>query len=401
MWSKLSSLFIKQEKKTLSPEEVMDATIASMEEAIQKSTGSFNAAQKRKEELRKRLTSYEAKAAKIAEEATQALKQGEELLAKTILSRKTPLDIQIRDYQKVYDEVAATVYKLEIQLNKMKLQLEQTQAKKALLIAQLSQAESRKEMAQQLDELDISTDIFEEEIIHNQLDVQLQEDDFAQEQEALDQFDQKLAEANSLQQIQEKLAEEEKQRKAIEAKRLQKKLQLLFNNTKEKEQQVHKEKQEALAQKKQTLLQNFFTSTETQERHKNKALLEQFLEENESDEEQREEIKQALNDFEKTTTEVPEEVTNKSTLEAQQQQLLDNFFQAEEEEAKYENKALLEQFLEENKAQLTNLDQVKAQIEALAKEKQMDDEKSKQVAQFFKQTKTTKADKIDEFFKKK
>ncbi|MEM9981638.1 MAG: PspA/IM30 family protein, partial [Bacteroidota bacterium] len=311
MWSKLSNLFIKQEKKALSPEEVMDATIVSMEEAIQKSTGSFNAAQKRKEELRKRLSNYEAKAAKLSAEATQALKQGEELLAKTILSRKTPLDIQIRDYQKVYDEVAATVYKLEIQLNKMKLQLEQTQAKKALLIAQLSQAESRKEMAQQLDELDISTDIFEEEIIHNQLDAHLQEDDFAQEQEALDQFDQKLAEANSLQQLQEKLAEEEKQRKAIEAERLQKKLQLLFNSTKEKEQQVHKEKQEALAQQKQALLQNFFEATETQERHKNKALLEQFLEENESDKEQREEIKQVLNDFEKTTTEASEEATKK------------------------------------------------------------------------------------------
>lgn len=150
----------KKEAEDEIPEKVIESTITEMEEAIRKEIASLNLLAKNYKAIQEKINELQYKAYDLGKEALRVVKQGNSLEAKNLLSHKADCELQIKEYQEIAKEMETSIRKLEKQVSKMKVQLDRTKSKKAILVAEYANAQTQKELAQKLQELDIQTDVF-------------------------------------------------------------------------------------------------------------------------------------------------------------------------------------------------------------------------------------------------
>lgn len=214
--------WFKKTKKEEDPAEVIDATIVEMEGAIRTSIASLNQLAKNYKDIQNKVAQLHYEAHDLGKEALKAVKQGREMEAKQILSRKADCEEQAKQYLQISHEMEASMRKLEKQVSKMKVQLDETKSKKAVLMAEYANAKTQKELAQRLQELNIHTDVFEENIIQTQIEAGLEanEDPLLKEFESLD--------TSSVESLKKQAEEEEKKLKELQEANRQKQMEVLF-----------------------------------------------------------------------------------------------------------------------------------------------------------------------------
>jgi phage shock protein A len=175
----------KKEAEDEIPEKVIEATIAEMKEAIRKEIASLNLLAKNYKAIQEKINELQYKAYELGKEALRVIKQGNSLEAKNLLTHKADCELQLKEYQEIAKDMAISIRKLEKQVSKMKVQLDRTKSKKAILVAEYANAQTPKELSQKLQELDIHTDVFETSIIQTQVEAGLQENSILKEFENL------------------------------------------------------------------------------------------------------------------------------------------------------------------------------------------------------------------------
>ncbi|GAB4492143.1 MAG: hypothetical protein OHK0045_19220 [Raineya sp.] len=206
------------------PAEVIDSTIIEMEGAIRTSIASLNQLAKNYKDMQAKASQLHYEAHELGKEALKAVKQGKEMEAKQILSRKADCEEQAKQYLQISHEMEDSMRKLEKQVSKMKMQLDETKSKKAVLVAEYANAKTQKELAQKLQDLNIQTDAFEENILQTQIEAGLEdkEDPLLKEFEALNSSD------SSVEALKKQAEEEEKKLKALQEANKQKQMEILF-----------------------------------------------------------------------------------------------------------------------------------------------------------------------------
>ena len=241
--------WFKKTKKEEDPAEVIADTIIEMESAIRTSIASLNQLAKNYKDMQDKVAQLHYEAHDLGKDALKAVKQGREMEAKQILSRKADCEEQAKQYLQISHEMETSMRKLEKQVSKMKVQLDETKSKKAVLMAEYANAKTQKELAQRLEALNIHTDVFEENIIQTQIEAGLEanEDPLLKEFEALNSSD------NSVELLKKQAEEEEKRQKALQEANKQKQMEVLFG----KDFTQTSKPKESIADKGQ-LLEGFF-----------------------------------------------------------------------------------------------------------------------------------------------
>jgi phage shock protein A len=216
--------WFKKTKKEEDPAEVINDTIIEMEGAIRTSIASLNQLAKNYKDMQDKVAQLHYEAHDLGKDALKAVKQGREMEAKQILSRKADCEEQAKQYLQISHEMEASMRKLEKQVSKMKVQLDETKSKKAVLMAEYANAKTQKELAQRLQELNIHTDVFEENIIQTQIEAGLDtnEDPLLKEFEALNASD------SSVEALKKQAEEEEKRKRELQEANKQKQIEVLF-----------------------------------------------------------------------------------------------------------------------------------------------------------------------------
>ncbi|PKQ70142.1 PspA/IM30 family protein [Raineya orbicola] len=266
----------KKEAEDEIPEKVIEATIAEMEEAIRKEIASLNLLAKNYKAIQEKGNELQYKAYELGKEALRVVKQGNSLEAKNLLTHKADCELQVKEYQEIAKDMEISIRKLEKQVSKMKVQLDRTKSKKAILVAEYANAQTQKELSQKLQELDIHTDVFETSIIQTQVEAGLQEDPILKEFESLN-----ISE-KSIENLQKEAEIEEQKIKEQQEKNKQKYLETLvgkdfFKSTSPEDKQkplAENFVKENLTQKKSQLIQEFW---EKQADNKNETLFEGFF----------------------------------------------------------------------------------------------------------------------------
>ncbi|MFN3316597.1 MAG: PspA/IM30 family protein, partial [Raineya sp.] len=216
--------WFKKTKKEEDPAEVINETIIEMEGAIRTSIASLNQLAKNYKDMQEKAAQLHYEAHNLGKDALKAVKQGREMEAKQILARKADCEEQAKQYLQISHEMETSMRKLEKQVSKMKVQLDETKSKKAVLTAEYANAKTQKELAQKLQDLNIHTDVFEENILQTQIEAGLEanEDPLLKEFEALNTSD------SSIETLKKQAEEEEKKIKALQEANKQKKIEAMF-----------------------------------------------------------------------------------------------------------------------------------------------------------------------------
>lgn len=266
----------KKEAEDEIPEKVIETTIAEMEEAIRKEIASLNLLAKNYKAIQTKINELQYKAYDLGKEALRIVKQGNGLEAKSLLAHKADCELQIKEYQEIAKDTEASIRKLEKQLSKMKVQLDRTKSKKAILVAEYANAKTQKELAQKLQELDIHTEVFENSIIQTQVEASLYEDPLLKAFENLDVSD------TAIQNLYEEAETQERKRKEQQELNKQKYLETIagkdfFKPTSAEntnESLAENFFKENATQKKSQILKQFW---EKESEGKNESLFEEFF----------------------------------------------------------------------------------------------------------------------------
>jgi len=250
------SWFKKTKKEEEDPAQVIDTTIIEMEGAIRNSIASLNQLARNYKDMQEKVAQLNYEAHELGKEALKTVKQGKEMDAKHLLARKADAETQGKQYQQIAQEMEVSIKKLEKQVSKMKVQLDETKSKRAVLVAEYASAKTQKELSQKLQELNIQTDVFEGSIIQTQIEAGLSEesqDPLLKEFELLEQSD-----AN-IEQLRKQAEEEEKRQKQLQEENKRKQIGLLLGND-----FLREKKSENQEVDKKNILQGFFEQTKTQ-----------------------------------------------------------------------------------------------------------------------------------------
>ncbi len=237
-------------EKVLSPEESLDLVIREMEQSVMKSANALQTAMTSQNEIGEKLAAYQQKSDRLYKDAAQAMKEKKETIAKGLLADKANNDNFVVQYEDLYKQMSANVRKLELQLNKMQMQAEEIRSKKAILGAQLANANTQKEMAQRLEDLNNSTNAFDEEIMKLEIEGYVEKDEFEEEFAKLN-----ISSKTDLNALNEDILQEEKRQKELAEKNFNKKIQLILGNDIEKEEKQFIHKQE---KNKKVQVEGFF-----------------------------------------------------------------------------------------------------------------------------------------------
>ncbi|TAE73205.1 MAG: hypothetical protein EAZ85_07675 [Bacteroidetes bacterium] len=245
MWS-----FFKKNKENkteeISPEQAIESVLVDIALAIKNCEKSLSEAQKNKEDISNTYFFHQEKSKNWHEKAIKSMKNGNEIEAKKYLEEKNMADIAIKNYKNIYESANQNVKKLEIQLLKMNTQLVEIRAKKTILVAQLSQAQTQKEITQKLQSLQISTDEFENQIVFAQAENFIEQDHLASQIDDLEQFEQQI-ELNTpdLKALSKEIEEENNRKKEKQIQNQMKKFENFFDD-KNKNQNNKTEKKDTI-----------------------------------------------------------------------------------------------------------------------------------------------------------
>lgn len=371
--------WFKKTKREEDPAEVINETIIEMEGAIRTSIASLNQLARNYKDMQEKASQLHYEAHDLGKDALKAVKQGREMEAKQILARKADCEEQAKQYLQISHEMEASMRKLEKQVSKMKIQLDETKSKKAVLTAEYANAKTQKELAQKLQDLNIQTDVFEENIIQTQIEAGLEanEDPLLKEFEALNTSD------SSVEALKKQAEEEEKKIKALQEANKQKQMEVLFG----KDFTQTSKPKESIADKGQ-LLEGFFKE---EKKNPQKLDINDFFKEIPKD------AKPSIDAFfsEKTNKKI-DDTQNLDGFFTKDNQLcinIDNFFSENNKEI-----TLNSFFSEQEQAEL---DELEKKLSSMTEETKISKEDKPIIKKFDNFFQDDKQKKIDDFFKKK
>lgn len=282
MWKRISKILqanenharIEQEKQERGDaSQIFKLAIVQIEQAIQKNSVIWENVRKNKEELYQKIEQIKY-AIQQEETALQyALRSKNKSLASSHILQKENLEKQKREFETLYNNVLQTWQQMQLQKQKLTLQLQELKTKEILLTNRLQNAKNQRELQQVLDDLEISDeiDLFEDKVNQAQIEVDLIDGvlDIENQIDGL--------EANSLQDLDKQLDkkfenyQQQEQDKIQEKQR--KRIEQLFNRNENKTQQQKQNEKKQLEEKRKNLLEQFKTNhTKTVNNNDNKKL---------------------------------------------------------------------------------------------------------------------------------
>ena len=137
------------------PEKMVKQIILDLQKEVSNATTALGKA-KASERIAKR--QYAVKTSADWEmKAKAALNAGEVDLAKKALSNKVKADESVKQYQQMYEQIAAQTAQLQEQVETLKSKLDEAKSRQAMLIARSQMAKTQKNLAQSVGGLDSSS----------------------------------------------------------------------------------------------------------------------------------------------------------------------------------------------------------------------------------------------------
>lgn len=255
MWSKLSNKLpnLFKNKSSQTPKQIIDLAITEIESAIQKNQTSLENTKSNQIEVEEKLQEYQIQANKLYQLATNSVKQGKEAQAQVFLERKAFVDKQVEQYQRLYQNVTATVRQLQNQIDTLKLKIVETRSKETVLQAKLESAQSQQELSKQLQDLDQEgqLDLYEEEVTKIEIQNNLTDDFLNLE----NQFD-SLNDSGSVEQVKAEILQEEKRKEQERLANQLKRVEQIFSEEKKQTSEPFYTNQQ-----KQKLIDDFFKNS--------------------------------------------------------------------------------------------------------------------------------------------
>jgi phage shock protein A len=132
------------------PVKMMKLAVAEMELSLNKSTEALAKSMANHKTLKNKLDELNKESLSWYGKATQAIKTGQEDLGKKALEKKSLIDQQIAQYDTMVEHSGKTVDQLKLQLDRMRVKLDEAKSKESILIAKSENAKVHMEIGQQL-----------------------------------------------------------------------------------------------------------------------------------------------------------------------------------------------------------------------------------------------------------
>lgn len=172
MLSKVGKLFgvetPEQEEKEITPEQELEISMKRIRELIGKGEETLKSLNLQKQDLARRLLSYQSKAECAEKKAREALEGNNEEEAKSQLSKQNLYEKQIATNLPMLREVEGNIRKLNLKLSKLGIQLEEIETRKRIVTTQLEVSNLQNEVSTQLQSGESSLENFEDEAILRQ-----------------------------------------------------------------------------------------------------------------------------------------------------------------------------------------------------------------------------------------
>ncbi|HHT78678.1 MAG TPA: PspA/IM30 family protein [Actinobacteria bacterium] len=141
------------------PEKMIKQIIIDMEEQLQKAVQGLGTVMASERQMQKQLEESKAQSALWEERAKTALKDSNEELAKQAVDNKLKADENVKQYQKMSDDISSQLGMLRNQVETLKQKLSEARNRQAILLARDKVADARKEVSDSLGSID-STSAF-------------------------------------------------------------------------------------------------------------------------------------------------------------------------------------------------------------------------------------------------
>lgn len=140
--------------KAEDPEKMVKQVIIDMEEELRKTTSALGQVMGSKTTMEKQLNESKEESKKWEMRAKSALEAGNEELAKEALNSKVKVDNNVKEYETMVKKMEEQIVKIKKQVEEIKRKLEEARARQSVLIARDKMADTNKQMATTLGNLD-------------------------------------------------------------------------------------------------------------------------------------------------------------------------------------------------------------------------------------------------------
>lgn len=135
------------------PEKMVKQVIIDMEEELRKTTSALGQVMGSKTQMQKQLDESIEESKKWEARAKSALEAGNEELAKQALNSKVKVDNNIKEYEVMVQKMETQITTIKEQTQEIKRKLEEARARQSVLIARDKMADTNKQMATTLGNL--------------------------------------------------------------------------------------------------------------------------------------------------------------------------------------------------------------------------------------------------------
>ena len=129
--------------KAEDPQKMLKMIVIEMEEHLQNATQSIGQVLASERQMRRQIEEAQQNARMWEDRAKAALKAGDESKAKQAVESKIKADADTRQREKAHAEFYAETEEMRVQLNQLKVKIEETRSKEAILIARANMAKAK------------------------------------------------------------------------------------------------------------------------------------------------------------------------------------------------------------------------------------------------------------------
>lgn len=327
MWKRISKILqanenhARREEEKAQRGEIFKVAMVKIEQAIYKNTRIWENVRKNKEELYQKIEQIKY-AIEQEETALQyALRSKNKSLASSHILQKENLERQKKEFEALYAQVLQTWQQMELQKQKLTLQLQELKTKEVLLTNRLQNAKNQRELQLVLDDLEISDeiDLFEDKVNQAQIEVDLVDGvlDIENQMEGL--------QANSLDELDKKFdAYQQKEQDKIQEKQ-RKRVEQIFSRNENKTQAQKADEKKQLEEKRKQLLEQFKETHHKTVNESDNQKLQDDIKAHFEKANAKEDKRSVLNDFFSQTEKTEKEDTSKKSV-------IDDFFNQDEKQ---------------------------------------------------------------------
>ena len=143
--------------KAEDPQKMVKQIIIDMEEQLAKTTQAMGQAMASERQVKKQLDTAREQSKSWEEKAKMALNSGNQELAKQALANKVKSDGMVKQYGEMDAKLEAQLNTIKQQVETLKSKLEEARSRQSLLVARAQMADTQKDMAKNLGNIDSSS----------------------------------------------------------------------------------------------------------------------------------------------------------------------------------------------------------------------------------------------------